>query len=97
MLGDPYDFIPNGFSPNGDGMNDRWVIPGIEAFPENQLYIYNRWGDLIFQAAPYLNEWEGQANKGIGGSDKIGDGVFFYVLITNDGEPIKGSIEMKSN
>ena len=97
VLGDPYDFIPNGFSPNGDGMNDRWVIPGIEAFPENQLYIYNRWGDLIFQAAPYLNEWEGQANKGIGGSDKIGDGVFFYVLITNDGEPIKGSIEMKSN
>ncbi len=97
VLGDPYDFIPNGFSPNGDGMNDSWVIPGIEAFPENQLYIYNRWGDLIFQAAPYLNEWEGQANKGIGGSDKIGDGIFFYVLITNDGEPIKGSIEMKSN
>ena len=97
VLGDPYDFIPNGFSPNGDGMNDTWVIPGIEAYPENELYIYNRWGDLIFEAAPYLNEWAGQANKGIGGSDKIGDGVFYYVLITNDGEPIKGSIEMKSN
>ena len=96
VLGDPYDFIPNGFSPNGDGMNDKWVIPGIEAYPENELYIYNRWGNLIFEAAPYLNEWEGQANKGIGGSEKIGDGVFYYVLITNDGDPIKGSIEMKS-
>ena len=97
VLGDPYDFIPNGFSPNGDGINDVWVIPGIEAYPESELYIYNRWGDLIFQAAPYLNEWEGQANKGIGGSEKIGDGIFYYVLITNDGDPIKGSIEMKSN
>ncbi len=96
VLGDPYDFIPNGFSPNGDGLNDKWVVPGIEAYPENELYIYNRWGDLIFEAAPYENEWEGQANKGIGGSEKVGDGIFYYVLITNGGEPIKGSIEMKS-
>lgn len=96
VLGDPYDFIPNGFSPNGDGMNDTWVVPGIEAFPNNELYIYNRWGDLIFKSAPYNNEWEGQSNAGIGGSSKVGDGTYFYVLITNEGAPLKGTIEMKS-
>lgn len=96
VLGDPYDFMPNGFSPNGDGMNDTWVVPGIEAYPNNELFIYNRWGDLIYEAAPYNNEWAGQANKGIGGTEKIGDGIFYYVLFTNDGDPIKGSIEMKS-
>ena len=62
----------------------------------NELFIYNRWGDLIYEAAPYNNEWAGQANKGIGGTEKIGDGIFYYVLFTNDGDPIKGSIEMKS-
>jgi gliding motility-associated-like protein len=96
VLGDPYDFIPNGFSPNEDGINDTWVIPGIEAFPENQLFVYNSWGDLIFEAQPYLNDWSGQTNKGIGGGKKVGDGTYFFVLITQTGEPIKGTIELKS-
>ncbi|MCB0484079.1 MAG: gliding motility-associated C-terminal domain-containing protein [Flavobacteriales bacterium] len=96
VLGDPYDFIPNGFSPNDDGLNDTWVVPGIEAYPQSELYIYNQWGDLIFEAVPYLNNWAGQTNKGVGGGKKVGDGTYFYVLITGEGEPLKGSIELKS-
>lgn len=96
VLGDPYEFIPNAFSPNGDGINDKWVVPGIEAFPENELFIYNRWGDLIYQAAPYQNEWAGQTNRGVLNGDKVVDGTYFYVLNTNDGEPLKGIIELKS-
>jgi gliding motility-associated-like protein len=96
VLGDPYEFIPNAFTPNGDGVNDTWVVPGIEAFPENELFVYNRWGDLIYQAAPYKNDWAGQTNKGIMGGDKVVDGTYFYVLNTNDGEPLKGIIELKT-
>ncbi|UTW60786.1 gliding motility-associated C-terminal domain-containing protein [bacterium SCSIO 12741] len=96
VFGNPYEFIPGGFSPNGDGVNDTWVVPGIEAFTSSELYIYNRWGDLIYSASPYENEWEGQTNTGLLGGDRVGDGTYYYVLITNGGEPLKGTIEMKS-
>lgn len=97
VLGDPYEFLPNGFSPNGDGINDFWVVPGIEAYPQNELFIYNRWGDLIYQAAPYDNTWDGKPSTGlrIGGSSVV-DGTYFFVLNMGDSEPLKGSIELKS-
>jgi hypothetical protein len=40
-------FIPDVFSPNGDGMNDQWEIRNIERFPEAEVFVYNRWGELI--------------------------------------------------
>ncbi|MCB0481108.1 MAG: gliding motility-associated C-terminal domain-containing protein [Flavobacteriales bacterium] len=97
VLGDPYEFLPNGFSPNGDGINDTWQVPGIELYPDNELFIYNRWGDLIFSAAPYANDWDGQPSTGlrIGGSNAV-DGTYFYVLKMGESEPIKGTIELKS-
>tara|TARA_B100000508_G_scaffold140962_2_gene144606 strand:+ start:2346 stop:6179 length:3834 start_codon:yes stop_codon:yes gene_type:complete len=96
VLGNPYEFIPSAFTPNGDGVNDFWVVPGIESYLENEVYIYNRWGDLVYQAAPYENQWEGQTNKGIAGGKKLVDGTYFYVLKTNRGEPIKGTVELKT-
>ena len=78
------------------GVNDFWIIPGIESYPESELFIYNRWGDLVFEVSPYMNEWEGQTNKGIAGGNKLVDGAYFYVLNTNRGLPIKGTIELKT-
>lgn len=96
VMGNPYEFIPNLFTPNGDGVNDFWVVPGIEAFPESSLTIYNRWGDLIYEMAPYNNEWSGQTNAGIAGGKQVVDGTYFYVLKTEGGDPLKGTIEIKS-
>jgi len=50
----------NGFSPNGDGINDRWVIQGIDGL-DNQVRVYNRWGNLVFDREGYNNAegWEG--------------------------------------
>jgi len=96
VLGDPYEFIPSAFTPNGDGVNDFWVVPGIEKFPNNEVYIYNRWGDLVYEAIPYENGWEGQTNKGIAGGKKMVDGTYYYVLKTNGGDPLKGTIELKT-
>ena len=89
-------YVPNSFTPNGDGINDFWEVPGIEAYPNNELFIYNRWGDLVYEAIPYDNKWEGQTNKGIGGGDKMVDGTYYYVLKTNGGDPLKGTIELKT-
>jgi gliding motility-associated-like protein len=91
--------IPSGFSPNDDGVNDEFVILGIERYPENEIYIYNRWGDLVFSAKPYTNDWKGQNNNKkllITGTNVV-DGTYFYVLILNDENNTKknGFIELR--
>tara|TARA_B110000046_G_scaffold64198_1_gene71691 strand:- start:8273 stop:12280 length:4008 start_codon:yes stop_codon:yes gene_type:complete len=96
VLGNPYEFIPSAFTPNGDGINDFWVVPGIEAFPKSELFIYNRWGDLVYESIPYENKWQGESNKGTARGKKMGDGTYYYVLKTNDGDPLKGTIELKT-
>jgi gliding motility-associated-like protein len=86
--------IPNGFSPNGDGTNDLFVIRGILNFPENTFSVYNRWGNLVFQANPYQNTWDGSSAEGISvGGDQLPVGIYFYVLdLGNDTPVYKGTI-----
>ena len=73
--------IPEGFSPDGDGINDLFVIRGIDRFTNNTLTIFNRWGDKMFEATPYKNEWNGDSQTGIRvGGNKLPTGTYFYVL-----------------
>ncbi len=69
-------FIPGGISPNNDGYNDGWVIGGLDAYPDHRITILNRWGDVVFEASPYNNDWVGQANSGLKlGGDKLPRGT----------------------
>lgn len=90
--------IPNGISPNGDGMNETWSIQGIEQFPDNEVLIFNRWGDKVYEAAPYTNDWSGQNNAG--GVKLLGDdlveGTYFYILkLSDEHDAVQGYIELK--
>ncbi|MFK7809213.1 MAG: gliding motility-associated C-terminal domain-containing protein [Saprospiraceae bacterium] len=69
--------IFNGFSPNGDGVNDFWRIQGIESIPNNTMRIYNRWGNQLLKIEGYNNDvaWSGRWE----GLD-LPDGLYFYVL-----------------
>lgn len=89
--------IMSGMSPNGDGKNDVFIIQGLENYPNNRLSIINRWGDLVFEAAPYNNDWGGNANVGIVITENVcPDGSYFYVFIPEPGAtPIKGAIELR--
>ena len=89
--------IPSGFTPNGDGINDELVILGLSEYPNNELLIFNRWGNQIFSAKPYENNWVGQSNAGLTfGGNEVVDGTYFYVLyLDSDIEPLNGSIELK--
>jgi gliding motility-associated-like protein len=92
-------FIPNIISPNGDGINDWFDIPCIETgeYPNNELTIYNQWGDKVFHASPYISTptsaWKGTLD-GVDGKD-LPDGVYYYIFKTKpDGEVYKKFIEI---
>jgi len=77
--------FPNTFTPNGDGINDKWEIDGLEAYPDHNLIIFNRWGNKVYDAQPYLNDWEGDC---IG--KPLPDGTYYFVFDPGDGsEPVK--------
>lgn len=87
-------FIPEGFSPNGDGINETFNIKGIEEFPNNVFEIFNRWGDKVYDAKPYENTWDGRSTLGLRvGGNELPVGTYFYVLDPGDGSPaFKGTV-----
>lgn len=85
--------VPEGFSPNGDGKNDWFVIDGIENYPNNTFTVYNRWGNVVYEAKPYNNEWDGRWDNESRAGEGLPIGTYFYILdLGNDTEPITGSI-----
>ena len=71
-------FIPDAFSPNDDGENDTWIIPGIFQYQRSKMVVVNRWGDIIFEAQPYLNDWDGTNMKG----KAVPQGTYYFLLQT---------------
>lgn len=76
--------IPEIFTPNGDGKNDPFYIPGLDSYPKNKLQIFNRWGNIVYEASPYKNDWDGKPNKSSIGTDKLPVGTYFYILDLGD-------------
>jgi gliding motility-associated-like protein len=87
--------IYNVITPNGDGDNDRWVIDGIEWYPDNSVIIFNRWGDKIFNYDRYDNQtvvWDGTDHRG----HLVPDGTYYYILTLADGSNWNGWIFVRS-
>jgi len=81
-----------GITPNGDGKNDVWIIENIEQFPKNNVQIYNRWGQQVWDADNYDNStvvWEGKGNRG----DEMSTATYFYVAVV-DGKTYNGWVEL---
>jgi gliding motility-associated-like protein len=82
----------SGITPNGDGNNDIWIVDNIEQFPENEIKVFNRWGNIVWEASEYNNDdvvWDG---KNSGGND-LPDGTYFY-MATIEGDTYKGWVEI---
>lgn len=76
--------IPQGFSPNNDGINDHFNIQGLYTiFEKHELLIYSRYGNLIFKGNDNL-KWYGVSNHGINKGKPVPTGTYFYVLKLND-------------
>ncbi|TAF72157.1 MAG: gliding motility-associated C-terminal domain-containing protein, partial [Bacteroidetes bacterium] len=78
--------IPAGFSPNGDGTNDVFVITPLPSTVRTSLTVFNRWGNEIFATEDYQNDWGGQAGKGaiISRTDGLPAGTYFVVVTLED-------------
>jgi gliding motility-associated-like protein len=63
--------VNNVFSPNGDGINEYWVIDNLMFYPQNELVVINRWGNEVLTLKNYQNDWNG--------SD-LSEGTYFYIL-----------------
>lgn len=69
---------PNTFSPNGDGINDLWEIPGIAEFPGSEVLIYDRWGQRMFRSNGYREPWDGTSN-----GREVTTGTYYYHIQLN--------------
>ncbi len=78
-----YPLIPNVFSPNGDGVHDRWVIGYLESYPGCTVDIYNRYGQLILHSEGYQTPWDGKVN----GRD-VPIGTYYYIVNPKNGRSI---------
>jgi gliding motility-associated-like protein len=83
-------YVPNGFSPNGDNVNDLYVIKNIEHSESSSLKIFNKWGMEVFEAENYANDWNGKGKTGL---DLVED-TYYYTLRIND-ENYSGYIVLK--
>ena len=86
---DSCDVIPaEALSPNGDGVNDTWVIIGLNRFPNNVVSVYNRYGHEVFKAKDYQNDWGGFYKQN---SEKLPPGSYFFTIELGDASlPIQG-------
>ncbi len=70
-------FLPQGFSPNGDNINDLLVFTGVEYFEPASLKVFNRYGTLVFEDDNYFNNWDGTDSDS---KNPLPDGTYFYRL-----------------
>jgi len=78
--------IPNAFSPNGDGINDRWVIDKLDTYPESATEVYNRNGQLVFRSMGYPRPWDGTYN-----GKPLPVGTYYYIIDRKNGFPLLSS------
>jgi len=71
-------FIPNVFTPNGDGVNDVFEVVGIQYYTNPRLRITNRWGDEVYYNPNYNNDWDG--------IDLMGGTYYYHLTLTAAGK-----------
>ncbi|WP_053992200.1 gliding motility-associated C-terminal domain-containing protein [Mangrovimonas sp. TPBH4] len=78
-------FVPEGFSPNTDGLNDWFNIQGLyDIFEAHKLKIFNRYGVLIFEG-DNATPWKGRSNRGLNNNGNLMPvGTYYYILDLND-------------
>jgi gliding motility-associated-like protein len=88
----PYCVKPmNAFTPNGDGINDRWLITNGNCLSSATVQVFNRYGAKVFESNDYKNDWQGTYS-----GDPLPDGTYYYIikyrLINGRAQVLKGNV-----
>lgn len=82
--------FPKVFTPNGDGMNDFWVVEDLEKVEDCSLTIYDKYGKVVYEANPYDNTWAGVSNSGV---EQVSE-AYFYVFKCPGAENFSGGVRI---
>ena len=82
-------YIPNAFSPNGDGINDTWVIEPLDLFYDTDIKVFNRNGQAVYSSKGAYTPWDAKRN-----GTPLPVGVYYYILDLNikNEKPLTGSL-----
>jgi gliding motility-associated-like protein len=82
--------IPNVFTPNGDGVNDRWQIRNLKDYPDCRVEIFNRYGQSVYTSTGYTHEWNGELN-----GKPLPAGTYYYIINQKTGlKPLSGFVDI---
>ena len=84
-------FIATAITPNGDGVNDSWILGGFEYYPDCKVNVFNRWGQTVFSSTGYTAQWDGRFN---GQLLPVAD-YYFTIDYAPDQEIIMGTVTIK--
>jgi gliding motility-associated-like protein len=78
--------IPSAFTPNGDGMNDKWIIRHLNLYPDHSIKVFTKWGSLIYKAAGNGHErpWDGTYN-----GNNMPAATYYYIVDLGNNEPLR--------
>lgn len=77
-------YVPTAFSPNSDGINDTWVLRGINDYPDIEVMVYSRWGEVVFYSKGYAQPFDGTY-----AGDPLLTGTYTYLIRLKPTEPPK--------
>lgn len=81
-------YIPNAFTPNNDGLNDFWIIPAFDAYPDFKLQVFDRYGKIVFENSKIPKSWDGRYK-----SKLLPAGAYVYVIKLNETDQLlKGTV-----
>jgi gliding motility-associated-like protein len=75
--------IPNAFTPNGDNMNDRWIIKNSYLYPDIEVMVFNKEGYTVYEDIGYTNAWDGTYND-----YDVAPGTYYYLVNLHNGDPV---------
>jgi gliding motility-associated-like protein len=88
-VADPIELlIPEAFTPNGNNINDLFVIRNIETLNTKNLEVFNRYGNRVYSSSNYQNDWDGSRSDN---GQALPDGTYYYVFIA-DSDTFKGYV-----
>ena len=86
-------------TPNGDGKNDVWILEDLYLYPNHSVKVFNRWGVLVYEAAPYTNDWSGTWESGNGDGSALPSASYYYLFDPglSTAEPSHGFLEIQND